>query len=97
MDFVGGNNFDHDHLMVSLIRHPDGKLVKESDAIPSDYRDFRLAQFNTIVRGPYARSGLAVVADKDDLRTMIRHAMIRAMQKGWLRWQGFFGNPCKKV
>ena len=44
MDFVGGNEFDHDHLMVSLIRHADGKLVKESDAIPPDYRDFRLAQ-----------------------------------------------------
>jgi|GEM_PF-1171457 len=86
LDFVAGNEFDHDHLMVSLIRHPDGRLVKESDAIPHDYRDFRLDHFNTIVRGPYARSGLAVVVDKDDLRTMIRHAVIRAIQKGWLGW-----------
>jgi len=86
LDFVGGNEFDHDHLMASLIRHRDGRLVKESDAIPSEYRDFRLVQFNTIVRGPYARSGLAVVADKDDIQTMIRHAVIRAIQKGWLRW-----------
>ena len=86
LDFVAGNEFDDDHLMASLIRHHDGRLVKESDAIPPEYMDFRLVQFNTIVRGPYARSGLAVVADKDDIQTMIRHAVIRAIQKGWLRW-----------
>jgi hypothetical protein len=86
LDFVGGNQFDHDHLMASLIRNRDGRLVKESEAIPPEYMDFRLDQFNKIVRGPYARSGLAVVAEKDDIRTMIRHAVIRAIQKGWLRW-----------
>jgi hypothetical protein len=60
-------------MMASLIRHRDGSLVKESDAIPPEYSDFRLVQFNRIVRGPYARSGLAVVAQKDDIETMIRH------------------------
>jgi hypothetical protein len=86
LDFVAGNDFDQDSLMVSLIRHADGKLVKENDVIPSQYRGFRLAPFNEVVRGPYARSGLAVVADKDDLETMIRHSVIRSGQKGWLRW-----------
>jgi len=86
LDFVGGNEFDQEHLMASLIRHRDGSLVKGSDPIPPEYSDFRLVQFNRIVRGPYARSGLAVVAAKDDIETMIRHAVIRAIQKGWLKW-----------
>jgi hypothetical protein len=86
VDFVGGNNFDEDHLMASLIRHRDGSLVKESDVLPPEYRDFGLVQFNRLVRGPYARSGLAVAANKDDLETMIHHAVIRAIQKGWLKW-----------
>lgn len=86
LDFVGGNEFDQDHLMASLIRHRDGSLVKESDAIPPEYIGFRLVQFNRIVHGPYARSGLAVVAQKDDIETMIQHAVIRAIQKGWLKW-----------
>ena len=86
LDFVAGNEFDRDSLMASLIRHPDGKLVKETETIPPEYTGFRLAPFNKLVRGPYARSGLAVVAHKDDLQTMIRHAVIRAIQKGWLRW-----------
>lgn len=86
VDFVGGNEFDRDHMMASLIRHPDGRLVKENDNIPPEYQPFKLAPFNQIVHGPYARSGLAVVADKDDIRTMIRHAVVRSIQKGWLRW-----------
>jgi hypothetical protein len=86
LDFVAGNEFDQDSLMVSLIRQRDGKLVRENETVPPEYRGFHLAPFNQIVRGPYARGGLAVVADKDDLETMIRHSVIRAVQKGWLRW-----------
>jgi hypothetical protein len=86
LDFVAGNDFDRDSLMASLIKRLDGKLVKENEPIPPEYRDFRLVPFNQVVRGPYARSGLAVVADKDDLQTMIRHAVVRAIQKGWIRW-----------
>jgi hypothetical protein len=86
LDFVAGNNFDQDHPMASLIRHRDGRLVKGSDSAPPEYTEFRLAPFNSLVRGPYARSGLAVVASKDDIESMIRHAVIRAVQKGWLNW-----------
>jgi hypothetical protein len=86
LDFVAGNEFEADGLMVGLIKLPSGKFLREDEPIPPEYRGFHLARFNEIVRGPHAWSRMAVIAHKEDLETMIRHGLIRAVQRGSLRW-----------
>lgn len=86
LDFVAGNNFEVDGEMASLIKLPSRKFLRENDPVPQVYVDFRMARFNEVVQGPYARSTLAVIAHREDVETMIRHAIIRASQRGLLRF-----------
>jgi hypothetical protein len=86
LDFVAGNEFETDGLMVGLVKLPSGKFLREDESIPPEYRGFRLARFNEVVRGPHAWARMAVVAHEEDFETMVRHGLIRAVQRGSLRW-----------
>jgi hypothetical protein len=85
LDFVAGNEFEEDGLMAGLVKLPSGKFLREDESIPTEYRGFRLARFNEVVRGPRSWSRMAVVAHEEDFETMVRHGLIRAVQHGRLR------------
>jgi excisionase family DNA binding protein len=82
VEFAGGNNYGIDGLLASVIKVESGKQLRPSGKIPDEYKDFRLARYDSAVRGPYASRNMAVIVSKDDLETMLRHAIIRAKWKG---------------
>ena len=82
VEFAGGNNFENDGLLASVIKLPNGKQLRSSGKIPDEYRDFQIDRYDSLVQGPYASRNMAVIISKDDLESMLRHAVIRAELKG---------------
>ena len=78
--FVGGDNYDNDGLLASLIKVKKRQLTP-NEAIPSEYRSFTVKRYDSIVRGPHASGNIAIVVHKDDLGSMVNHAIIRAKEK----------------
>ena len=77
VEFAGGNNYDDDGLVAGIIRVPTGTQLTPHQKVPNEYKDFKLARYNSIVHGPHASTNMAVVIHKDDLESMLRHAIIR--------------------
>lgn len=82
VEFAGSNNYESDGLLASIIKDKNGKQIRPGSRIPEEYKNFRIAQYNSIVQGPFASKNMAIVVTKDDLDTMLRHAIIRARWKG---------------
>jgi hypothetical protein len=80
VEFAGANDFAKSGTMVSTIRVDGRKALKPGEAIPEMYADMPLAVYNEVVVGPYAMSGMAVVAHKTDFAVMLRHAVIRMLK-----------------
>jgi hypothetical protein len=80
VEFAGGNDYERDGLLAGIIRLKNGKQLT-TQRIPDEYTEFRLAKYNTIVEGPRASTGMAVIVHKDDLKAMLEHAAIRATWK----------------
>lgn len=77
VEFVGANDFERSHLLVSIIK-PDGfKHLRAGQPLPTNYTSFETQPFDEIVIGPRAKKGIAVVCKIDDLATMVRHALLR--------------------
>ncbi len=81
VEFAGGNNYESDGLLAGIIKIKGGKQLRPSGKIPEEYRDFHVARYDSVVQGPYASRNMAIVVSKDDLESMIRHAVIRATWK----------------
>lgn len=81
VEFAGGNKYESDGLLASVIKVEGGKQLRPSGKIPNDYKAFHVARYDSIVQGPYASRNMAVIVQKDDLESMIRHAIIRATWK----------------
>ncbi len=81
VEFAGGNAYEADGLLASVIKTQGGKQLRPSGKIPEEYKDFRIARYDSIVQGPYASRNMAVIVQKDDSESMIRHAVIRAIRK----------------
>jgi excisionase family DNA binding protein len=81
VEFAGGNNYKSDGILASIIKLPDGKQVSNYRKVPADYAEFHIERYDSIVKGPYASKGLGIVVHKDDLESMVHHAMIRARWK----------------
>ena len=80
VEFAGSNDFQDDGLLAGIIRLKNGKQLT-TQRIPDEYRGFRVAKYNTAVNGPRASTGMAVIAHKDDFKSMLEHAVIRAIWK----------------
>ena len=80
VEFAGSTDYERDGLLAGIIRLKNGRQLT-TQRIPDEYREFRLARYNTIVRGPRASTGTAVIVHKDDLGSMLEHAIIRATWK----------------
>ena len=81
VEFAGSNNYESDGLLASVIKVEGGKQLRPSGKIPDEYKDFRIARYDSIVQGPYASRNLAIIVSKDDFESMLRHAIIRAALK----------------
>ena len=81
VEFAAGNNYESDGLLASIIKTQSGKQLRPSGKMPEEYKDFHTARYDSIVQGPYASRNMAIIVSKDDLESMIRHAIIRATLK----------------
>lgn len=81
VEFAAGNNFENDGLLVGIIKTQNGKQLRPSAKIPEEYKNFNIARYDSIVQGPYASTNMAIIVHKDDLESMLRHAIIRAQWK----------------
>ena len=81
VEFAGGNNFESDGLLVGIIKVRGGKQLRPSAKIPEEYKNFNIARYDSIVQGAYASRNMAIIVSKDDLETMLRHALIRGNWK----------------
>lgn len=81
VEFAGSNDFDNDGLLAGIIRLRSGKQLSPYQKIPDEYKGFRVERYNSIVQGPRASTNMAVVVHKDDLKSMLEHAVIRATWK----------------
>ena len=68
VEFAGGNNYEVDGLMASVIKLPDGSQLRPDDDVPPEYDGFTMARYNSIVQGPYASRNMAIVVHKKLLR-----------------------------
>jgi excisionase family DNA binding protein len=83
VEFAGSNNYDEDGILASIIRLKNNKQLTYQ-RIPAEYEGFKTQRYNSVVNGPRASTGFAIVVHKDDLTSMLEHALIRAKWKGLL-------------
>jgi len=83
VEFAASNDHENDGLLAGIIRLKNGKQLT-SQRIPDEYRSFRVERYNSIVQGRRASTGMAVIVHKDDFKSMLAHAVIRATWKGLL-------------
>lgn len=83
VEFVAGNDFGETSRMVSVVKNRKGQHVRTAASLPPEYKEMQIVPYNEFVTGPYASRALAVLADKDDHATMVKHATIRCRYKGW--------------
>lgn len=80
VEFAGSNDYENDGLLAGIIRLRNGKQLT-TQRIPDEYRGFRVERYNSVVNGPRASKGMAVIVHKDDFESMLNHAVIRATWK----------------
>ena len=85
VEFAGANDFTETQRLASIIKKPTGRHVPSQHQLPPEYIGMPTVIYSDLVVGPYAASGLAVVANKDDRNTMLRHALIRVCYKEWIQ------------
>jgi excisionase family DNA binding protein len=66
-----------DGMMASIIRDRKGKQLPIGASLPPEYLEMTVGPYRSIVDGPGAPNGSAVICDAKDAGTMIRHALIR--------------------
>lgn len=81
VEFAGSNNFDKTGILASVIRLRNGRQLTPFNRVPPEYSKYKVKKYNSIVKGPRASTNMAIVVHKDDLKSMLDHAFIRATWK----------------
>lgn len=81
VEFAGGDDYERNGLLASVIKLRSNKQLTPYQNIPKEYRGFRVARYDSIVRGRFASKNMAVIVHKNDLRAMLKHTVIRARWK----------------
>ncbi len=81
---VEADDYGDSHALLSLLRRPDGHLVRLAKEIPPGYGELRVVHHEHEIRAPYSRRSLAVKLRADDLEAWVTHAVLRAVMKGHL-------------
>lgn len=84
VEFAGGNKYEKDGFVASVIKLPNGTQLQPNKKIPIEYSSFNARRYDSVVQGPYASRNMAVVVHKDDLESILNHALIRAKWKGFV-------------
>jgi hypothetical protein len=51
--------------------------------VPSQYQGMKIGKYRDIVKGKYARDGMAVISEQGDYHAMLKHALIRYTEDSW--------------
>jgi len=81
VEFAGGNDYESNGLLASVIKLRSNKQLRPYQNMPKEYKGFRVARYDSIVRGPFASRNMAIIVHKNDRKTMLKHAVIRARWK----------------
>ncbi len=80
VEFVGSDDFERSHKMLSLVKRKNGKRLRPGETTPPEYRNLQVEPYRKYVTGAYASSNQAIVCSKDDLSVMVQHALLRLRQ-----------------
>ncbi len=71
---------DHARLraLLSLVKGPDGRMVRRAAELPPGYEVFLLVDHASEIQAPYTRRGLAAKVREDDLEAWVALAALRA-------------------
>jgi excisionase family DNA binding protein len=81
VEFAGSNDYESNGLLASVIKLRTNKQLRPYQNIPKEYKEFRVARYDSIVRGRFASRNMAIIVHKNDFRAMLKHAVIRAIWK----------------
>jgi hypothetical protein len=85
VEFLETDDFEESGEMLAVIRGSDGgrRMYGPSDSLPDVYvQNFRTETYNDRIRYPGAWKKVAVIAAKDDVATMLNHALVQARRRG---------------
>jgi hypothetical protein len=85
VEFSGANDYATTQRVASVIKDASNKHVRTTAMLPAEYQGFPTAIYSDVVVGPNAAKSVAVLANSDDRDLMLRHAIIRARQKGLIK------------
>lgn len=74
---VGADDHASSRSLLSLIKDPDGRIVRDRSKLPEGYERFPLVAHATEIRAPRTRRALAVKVREDDLETWVALAVLR--------------------
>jgi hypothetical protein len=83
VEFAGANDYDTTGQLASVVKLPTGKHLRPGEPVPEEYADMPLGVYSDCVVGPNAARSIAVIASRNDLGVIARHAIIRARWKQW--------------
>ena len=84
VEFVAADDYEQTRELIAVIRGSDGgrRMYGAGDSLPSVYTDgFRTQIYSERVDHPGAWNKIAVVADEDDDRTILNHALIQSRRR----------------
>jgi excisionase family DNA binding protein len=81
VEFAGSNDFDKTGKLASVIRLRNNRQLTPFNRIPPEYSKYKIKKYNSVIKGPRASTNMAIVVHKDDLKSMLDHALIRATWK----------------
>jgi len=84
VEFTGANDFTETRRLASIIKDRKGRHVRFKSQLPPEYMEMPIVIYSEVVVGKYAAKSIAVIAKDDEKDTMLRHALIRALYKGWI-------------
>jgi len=84
VEFTGANDFNTTKRVASVVKDRTGHHVRSESQLPTEYIGMPTEIYSDVVVGPYAARSVAVVVTENDLDTMLKHALIRALYKGWI-------------
>jgi hypothetical protein len=81
VELVGADDYDNTHQVLGTIKGANGKLIKEYEIIPLNYKNLSPILLSNRITGPYTRNTYAIVISEDDKNLLLRHAIFRAKDK----------------
>jgi hypothetical protein len=77
VEFVARDDQSTPANVVSILKDRTGKQVQTDDGVPAEYANIEVAPYRSVVDGPSASNGAAVICKSTDFETMVKHALIR--------------------